>query len=170
VSKRATPEPSRGVRLRLSHPVEDSDDAINMILTDEAKARAAQKRRHYEVDDPENFVACALAECLHQMSGADVLVMRRYVFVHFPGDDYTRRYQMDTKTAAIVKANDLDQLDTVQPNSPVTFRPPTPGRRLNRQGGPRVSKQSRGILANPPRPGRGDPYKGQLRNGVHANG
>jgi hypothetical protein len=104
------------------------------------------------------------------MGGAEVLVMRRYAFVAFPDDEHTFRYQLDTTTADVVKANDLDRLDTVAANAPVCFRPPTPGRRLATQGGPRVSKSSRGILANPPRPSPTDPYEGVYRNGVHANG
>jgi hypothetical protein len=162
------PSPSRGVRKRLGRPVQDADMPISMYLTVNDIARAAGKRTNYDIDDPENFTGCALAECLAKMAGAEVLVMRRYAFVALPDEKYTLRFQMDAKTADVVKANDMHQLSKVHANTPVKFQPPTLGRRLDTQGGHRVSKQSRGILANPPRPSSGDPYKGIYRNGVHA--
>lgn len=162
--------PSRGIRKRLGRPVQDADKPINMILTAKDIAKAAAARGGYDVDAPENFTECALATCLGKMAGARVLVMRRYVYVALPGEKYTLRYQMDCETADVVKANDLSQLSTIVANTPVSFLPPSPGRRLVMQGGQRVSKKSRGILANPPRPSAGDPYEGVYRNGVHANG
>jgi hypothetical protein len=167
--KKIQPEPSRGVRKRLGRPVQDADVPINMFLTAADIARARAKRSDYDVDEPDNFTECALASCLSKMAGADVLVMRRYAFVALPGEAYTLRYVMDTKTADVVKENDLGRLDEVQANTPVTFHAPTPGRRLATQGGHRVSKKSRNILDNPPRPSVGDPYQGVYRNGVHAN-
>jgi hypothetical protein len=157
MTRKKKAEPSRGVRLRLGRTAADI-------------ARAKTKRRGYDVDEPENFTECALAECLGKMTGAEVLVMRRYAFVALPGEQYSWRYQLDTLTADIVKANDAQRLGEVHANAPVHFKPPTPGRRLSAQGGKRVSKKSRGILANPPRPSAGDPYRGVYRNGVHANG
>jgi hypothetical protein len=162
--------PSRGVRSRLGRPVQDADDPISMYLTAADIARAKAKRGGYDVDEPENFTECALAECLGKMTGAEVLVMRRYAFVALPDEPYTLRYQLDAVTADVVKANDERRLGDVHANTPVNFKPPTPGRRLIAQGGERESKQSRGILANPPRPSEGDPYQGVYRNGVHANG
>lgn len=163
------PPPSEGHRRRLNRLVRDSDDPITMPLPKADLARAARKRRSYGVDEPENFIECALAECVGKLSGAEVLVMRRYAFVALPDEKYTRRYQLDSRTRDIVKANDLDRLNEIPPNTTIRFLPPTPGRRLNAQGGKRVSKKSRGILANPPRP-HPDPYQGVIRNGVHANG
>lgn len=169
MTKKKTQKKAR-TRKRLGRPVEDAVKPINMFLTSPDIARAAKKRRGYDVDEPENFTRCALAECLGKMAGAEVLVMRRYAFVALPNAKTTQRYQMDTPTQEVVKDNDLDQLSQIQPNTPVSFKPPTPGRRLNAQGGHRVSKKSRGILANPPHPHHGDPYEGVYRNGVHANG
>lgn len=162
--------PSRGIRKRLGRPVQDANKPINMFLTPDDITRAQSKRAAYDVDDRANFTECALAECLSKIAGAEVLVMRRYAFVALPGEQHTLRYQLDTKTADVVKANDADHLDQVEANTPVAFQPPTPGRRLVRQGGERVSKKSRGILKNPPRPANADPYRGVFRNGVHANG
>jgi hypothetical protein len=162
--------PSRGVRNRLGRPVQDAERPINMFLTAKDIVQAQTKRAGYDVDDRENFTECALAECLSKIAGAEVLVMRRYAFVALPDEPYTLRYQMDTRTADVVKANDAHRLDMVQANTPVCFLPPTPGRRLIHQGGERVSKKSRGILKNPPRPSSPDPYRGVYRNGVHANG
>jgi hypothetical protein len=167
-AKKKKPPLSEGIRTRLGRPVRDADDPIMMHLTAVDINRAKRKRRHYAVDEPDNFSGCALAECLQKMSGAEVLVMRRYAFVALPNADYTLRYQMDTKTRDIVKANDLDELGSVEPNVPVCFRPPTPGRRLITQGGPRVSKESRGIRPNAPKHGPADPYRGIYRHGVHA--
>jgi len=162
--------PSRGIRKRLGRPVQDADRPINMYLTANDITQAQSRRPAYDVDDRENFTECALAECLSKIAGAEVLVMRRYAFVALPDEPYTLRYQMDTKTADVVKANDARHLDQVEANTPVAFLPPTPGRRLSSQGGERVSKKSRGILKNPPRPGNPDPYRGIYRNGVHADG
>jgi hypothetical protein len=140
-----------------------------MVLTRQDIAQAARKRRTYEVDDQENFTSCALAQCLSKMSGAaKLLVMRRYAFIAFPDEEVTWRYQMDSATRRIVHQNDAGHLDEILANTPVSFLPPTPGRRLDRQGGRRVSKRNRGILANPPRPATPDPYRGIYRNGVHA--
>jgi hypothetical protein len=167
MAKKKVPQ-SRGVRKRLGRPVLDADTPINMFLTSRDIQQAKQKRRHYAVDEPQNFTECALATCLSKMEGAEVLVMRRYVYVAFPGDKDTLRFQMNAKTREIVHKNDLDQLGSVHANTPVSFLPPTLGRRLNVQGGYRVSKKSRGILTNPPKPAHGDPFQGVYRNGVHS--
>lgn len=165
---------SRGVRQRLGRQVEDADKELSMFLTSADIKRAEKKRRSYDVDDPENFTACALAECFGKIAGAQVMVMRRYAYVALPDSGVTLRYQLDRITAEVVQKNDLNEFGAINANTPVSFRPPTPGRRLITQGGPRVSKQSRGLLANPPRPARGrsyegvDPYQGVYRNGLHA--
>lgn len=167
MSRKPKPLPSEGVRRRLGRLVRDADEPIILPLTAADIARAVKKRRDYDVDEPENFTACALAECFGKLTDAEVLVMRRYAFVALARERYTRRFQLDLATQGVVKANDLDQLGAVPANMTVGFLPPTPGRRLVAQGGKRVSKKSRGILANPPKP-HPDPFQGRIRNGVHS--
>jgi hypothetical protein len=169
MTKKVKLPPSEGIRKRLGRPVRDADDPITLPLTQADLARAIRKRRAYDIDEPENFTACALAECFGKVGGAEFLIMRRVAFAALPGEKFTRRYVLDTPTQDVVKANDLDRLATVPANMTASLLPATPGRRLVAQGGKRVSKQSRGILANPPRP-HPDPYRGVVRNGVHANG
>jgi hypothetical protein len=149
--------------------VQDADTPIRMHLTSADKARAAHRRRNYDIDEGDNFTGCALAECLSRMNGADVLVMRRFAFVALPDAKYTLRYQLDPETAAVVQANDIGELDRIAANAPISFMPPTPGRQLVKQGGPRVDKKSRGILANPPQPGHPDPFQGIVRHGRRAH-
>ena len=159
---------NHGVRKRLGRPVRDAADDIQMVLTRAAVERAEKRRHKYEIDDPQNFTDCVMAECLAQMSGAEVLVARRYAWIAFPGEEFTRRYVMAAPTAGVVDLNDHHEYDKIPDNMLVTFHAPSPGRRLENLGRKRVSKQSRGILENPPKRAEPELYRGERRDGRHA--
>lgn len=158
---------SKGIRKRLGREVMDATESVQMPLTALDIKTAQNKRRLYDVDDPDNFGECVLATCVSKIAGAEVLIFRNHAYIALPDEEYTRRYEVAPESMEIIRLNDEERFDEIPPNVTLKLLVPRRSTRLvtmrNRAKAKNHYKASRGAR---PQRGPADPYKGVFRNGV----
>ena len=160
---------SKGVRKRLGREVMDATSPIIMPLTKQDIERAIKARNGYDVDEPDNFRACAVAQLCSRSLGAEVLIARKHAYVALPDEEYTFRYEVDAATTEVIHMNDEHRLHEIPPNVSIVMRPPAPSCRLAAQrANAKKNNQYRETRGSARKQRPVDPYRGLWRNGQFA--
>ena len=91
---------------------------------------AAEAVRSGDVNDPERFQQCLVAQACNRVFGPDakVAIMASVAYISLPGEKYARRYLVPAATHELIAG--FDKKQEVEVDKSVELLPPTKGKSL----------------------------------------
>jgi len=125
--KRKHPGPKPGSRNRkFGMPVREAKTPLAMPLLQVDIDKAAEVKTK-DVNDPENFLSCVIAQAATRAWGVErVAILRETAYVAFPGEKHTKRYEIDPKSRKVLEA--WDRGEPVLEGVELRLRPTAKGR------------------------------------------
>lgn len=152
---------------RFGLPVREAKEGLTLKLL-QIDIDKAEEARADDVNDPNNFLKCVIAQAATRSFGAkQAMIMRRTAYVAFPGDGCARRYLVDQKSHDTLAK--WDRGERVVEGIELQLRPPSKQRTraAMRKANASYRKATRGQAK--PLTGRkqrkSDPLSGTVRNG-----
>jgi len=107
-------------------PVKEAKAPLAMPLL-QVDIDRAQKVKPEDVNAPENFLSCVIAQAATRAWGAErVAILRETAYVAFPGEKHTKRYTIDSKSRKVLEA--WDRGEPVLEGVELRLMPPTKGK------------------------------------------
>lgn len=119
----------RRTRKKFGLPVRDAERPLTMPLLQVDIDKAGEIKPE-DVNAESNFLTCVIAQAVTRAWGAErVAILRRSAYVAFPGENHTKRYEIEPESQKILAA--WDRGEHIVEGVELRLKPPTPGRRLD---------------------------------------
>lgn len=124
-AKRGRGRPLGSRNRKFGLPVKEAKTPLSMPLL-QVDIDKAQKVKPDDVNAPENFLSCVIAQAATRAWGAErVAILRDTAYVAFPGEKHTKRYLIDRKSRRVLEA--WDRGEPVLEGVELRLRPPSKG-------------------------------------------